>query len=56
MFNEFNRGGYLLYRLWPQQGVLLDSQTDFYGEAAVREYQAGWEVYVDEASVILRRR
>jgi hypothetical protein len=39
MFNEFNWGGYLLYRLWPNQTVFLDSQTDFYGEALVREYE-----------------
>lgn len=39
MFNEFNWGGYLLYRLWPEQKVFLDSQTDFYGEGLLREYQ-----------------
>jgi hypothetical protein len=39
MFNEFNWGGYLLYRLWPDQKVFLDSQTDFYGEALLREYE-----------------
>jgi hypothetical protein len=49
MFNEFNWGGYLLYRLWPDQRVFLDSQTDFYGEALTREYEQvitaseGWE-------------
>lgn len=49
MFNEFNWGGYLLYRLWPEQRVFLDSQTDFYGEALVRKYNQvitageGWE-------------
>lgn len=49
MFNEFNWGGYLLYRLWPYQRVFLDSQTDFYGEALMREYEQiltaseGWE-------------
>jgi len=49
MFNEFNWGGYLLYRLWPQELVFLDSQTDFYGETLVREYEQtilakyGWE-------------
>lgn len=49
MFNEFNWGGYLLYRLWPDQRVFLDSQTDFYGEALMREYEQvitaseGWE-------------
>lgn len=49
VFNEFNWGGYLLYRLWPNQRVFIDSQTDFYGEALSREYvqveslQPGWE-------------
>jgi hypothetical protein len=53
MFNDINWGGYLLYRLWPEQKVFVDSQTDFYGEALVREYeraltaQEGWENVLD---------
>jgi hypothetical protein len=49
MFNEFNWGGYLLHRLWPDQLVFIDSQTDFYGEALARDYnqiinaQNDWE-------------
>jgi hypothetical protein len=49
MFNDFNWGGYLLYRLWPLQRVFIDSQTDFYGEQLVRDYQQiitakpGWD-------------
>ena len=39
MFNEFNWGGYILYRQWPKQKVFIDSQTDFYGEALTREYE-----------------
>jgi hypothetical protein len=38
MFNNFIWGGYLLHRLWPQQTVFIDGQTDFYGEALTREY------------------
>lgn len=38
MFNDFNWGGYLLYRLWPTQRVFIDSQSDFYGEAFIRRY------------------
>lgn len=38
MFNEFNWGGYLLFELYPQNKVFLDSQTDFYGESLLREY------------------
>jgi hypothetical protein len=57
MFNEFNWGGYLLYRLWPEQKVFLDSQTDFYGEKLVKEYeriltaQGDWQALLDTYSV-----
>ena len=49
MFNEFNWGGYLLYRLWPQKLVFIDAQTDFYGEPLTKEFllivnaKSGWE-------------
>lgn len=39
MFNEFNWGGYIEFRLFPEQKVFLDSQTDFYGEALIRDYE-----------------
>jgi len=39
MFNEFNWGGYILYQTWPKQKVFLDSQSDFYGEALMRDYE-----------------
>ena len=48
-FNYFPWGGYLLYRLWPEQKVFIDGQTDFYGEALTRQYEQvitlspGWE-------------
>ena len=57
MFNEFNWGGYLLYRLWPEKKVFLDSQTDFYGENLVQEYehiltaQGNWQALLDRNSV-----
>jgi len=38
MFNYFTWGGYLLYRLWPEEQVFIDAQTDFYGEALTRQY------------------
>lgn len=37
-FNHFIWGGYLLYRLWPEQTVFIDGQTDFYGEDLTLEY------------------
>lgn len=57
MFNEFNWGGYIEYRLFPSQKVFLDSQTDFYGEALMREYvqiisaPAGWESSLEKYQV-----
>jgi hypothetical protein len=57
MFNQFNWGGYLLYRLWPEQMVFIDGQTDFYGEALSREYvqveslQPGWENVLSKYNV-----
>ena len=38
MFNDFNWGGYLLFRSWPRQRVFIDSQSDFYGEPFIRQY------------------
>ncbi len=49
MFNYFPWGGYLLFRLWPQELVFIDGQTDFYGEDLTRVYEAiltsqnGWD-------------
>jgi hypothetical protein len=53
MFNHFPWGGYLLYRLWPDQRVFIDGQTDFYGEALTRQYEqvillhSGWQDVFD---------
>jgi hypothetical protein len=57
MFNNFIWGGYLLYRLWPQQNVFIDGQTDFYGEALTREYaqvmalREGWQAVLKKYDV-----
>lgn len=57
MFNEFNWGGYIEYELYPSQKVFLDSQTDFYGEALVKEYttvinaETEWESILQKYNV-----
>jgi hypothetical protein len=57
MFNNFIWGGYILYRMWPEQLVFIDGQTDFYGEALAREYvqvmslQDGWEDVLEKYKV-----
>jgi hypothetical protein len=57
MLNEFNWGGYILYRAWPQERVFLDSQSDFYGEPLMRDYdqitsvQGDWENLLEKYQV-----
>ena len=57
MFNHFIWGGYILYRMWPAEVVFIDGQTDFYGEALMREYfdvidlSANWEKVLDKHDV-----
>jgi hypothetical protein len=57
MFNDFNWGGYLLYRLWPEDRVFIDSQSDFYGETLTRQYaeilsgQGDWEANLRQYNI-----
>ncbi|MEP6894254.1 MAG: hypothetical protein ABI986_01475 [Chloroflexota bacterium] len=57
MFNHFIWGGYILYRMWPHETVFIDGQTDFYGEALMREYfdvinlNTNWESILDRHAV-----
>jgi len=57
MFNLFQWGGYLEYRLWPQEKVFIDSKSDFYGEDFVRQYmkviqlEKGWESVINQYNV-----
>jgi hypothetical protein len=38
MFNHYNWGGYLVWRLWPSYRVFVDGRTDLYGDAFLRQY------------------
>lgn len=57
MFNNFIWGGYLLYRMFPEELVFIDGQTDFYGEALTREYTRvftlgdGWQEILSKYNV-----
>ena len=57
MFNNFIWGGYLLYRMFPQEQVFIDGQTDFYGEAFTLEYASvvsldeGWQDILNKYNV-----
>jgi hypothetical protein len=45
MFNTYHYGGYLIYRMYPQQLVFIDPRTAMYGDAFFKEtltiYQGG---------------
>jgi hypothetical protein len=38
MFNHYNWGGYLIWRLWPAYRVFVDGRTDLYGDDFLRQY------------------
>jgi len=48
MFNNFNWGGYIVWRLWPEQKDFIDSQSDLTGEVSrlylnAQKLTPGWE-------------
>jgi hypothetical protein len=57
VFNEYTWGGYLEYRLFPQQRVFIDGDNDFFGEALTREYlqilnaEPGWQDTLNKYNV-----
>ncbi len=57
VFNEFGWGGYLLYRLWPDNLVFIDGQTDFYGEKLTSIHQqtimgqGDWQLTLDQYKI-----
>ncbi len=56
MFNSYNWGGYLLWRLWPEYPVFVDGRTDVYN-TFLNEYtqvafvQSGFESVLDQHQV-----
>jgi len=38
MFNHYNWGGYLIWRLWPDFRVFVDGRTDLYQEQVLSDY------------------
>jgi hypothetical protein len=40
MFNHYNWGGYLAWRLWPEYLVFVDGRTDLFGDEVLADYAA----------------
>ncbi|MGH9963021.1 MAG: hypothetical protein ACREBC_38880, partial [Pyrinomonadaceae bacterium] len=53
MFNSYNYGGYLIYRLYPRQKVFIDGRADVYDDDFLKAYmtilhgEPGWEESFD---------
>jgi len=58
MLNDFNWGGYILLRTWPEYPIFMDGHTHIYGEALTREYEQliktsqGWESIIEKYQAI----
>ena len=57
MFNPYNWGGMLIWRLWPEQRVFVDGRTDLFGDEVLGEYitvqaaQPGFDEILDKYGV-----
>ncbi|MEA3401871.1 MAG: hypothetical protein U9R79_11580 [Armatimonadota bacterium] len=53
MFNTYRWGGYLIWRLWPQQRVFVDGRADVMGQELIEDYctavklREGWRDVVE---------
>ncbi len=59
IYNLYHWGGYLLWRLYPQERVYIDGRADLYGDAFIEEYlkayrgEPGWQEILSEHGVEL---
>jgi hypothetical protein len=59
IFNSYNWGGYLIFRLWPDYPVYIDGRTDLYADSFIRRYLnvvnagEGWAQTLDEDGINL---
>jgi len=59
LFNSYNWGGYLIFKLWPAYPVYIDGRTDLYDDVFIRRYLnvaaggEGWLQALDEDGINL---
>jgi hypothetical protein len=59
LFNSYNWGGYLIFKLWPAYPVYIDGRTDLYDDAFIRRYvdvvvaNDGWQQSLDDDGINL---
>jgi hypothetical protein len=54
LFNSYNWGGYVLWRLWPDYPVYVDGRTDVYDDQFLRNYLAIVSIQPDYAARLER--
>ena len=59
IFNSYNWGGYLIFKLWPDYPAYIDGRTDLYNDAFIRRYinimvaEDGWQQKLDDDGINL---
>jgi hypothetical protein len=59
LFNSYNWGGYLIFKLWPDYPVYIDGRTDLYDDTFIRRYLSvmvadeAWEQILNEGGINL---
>jgi hypothetical protein len=58
IFNYYNWGGYLIWRLYPEYLVYIDGRADVYGDEFLLSYanistNANWEQFLDHQNIHL---
>lgn len=57
IFNSYNWGGYIIWRLYPEYLVYIDGRADLYGEEFITNYRRiyytkpGWEEKLDQENI-----
>lgn len=57
LLNDYDLGGYLIYRLWPRHKVFIDGRADLYGDDFLKAYfkldkgGEGWSRIVDDYDI-----
>lgn len=54
IFNLYNEGGYLIWRLWPREKVFIDGRSEVYGPEQVQDFlylatgSSGWQELLND--------
>ncbi len=56
IFNSYNWGGYLIWKLYPDRQVFIDGRADLYGDALFNDFMTVYEVKPDWSVVLDRYR